>query len=273
MQHFAQFSSSDDEAEKKEGSSGLRDAAIGGLEGALGFAVTEPLVHKIQNSRLGKGFLGTKAGKVAVSAGTGALGTLAVGAGLNAVGGLLKKKSNPQLEDQYNTQTQYNYQGVHFADFALTAEQQATADSLNYLRQKDREGFQNAKNELGEAAKRNKKQIQNQLDAQTLNKTNEYIGYGLDPDNARAEALKNTQANRGNVVKTAQKNYNKNFVQPTSANQAAGNLGKIGNTAKRWGGKVAGLGGLAMTGMYVLPQIASLLPSGQKPQPEQEPPY
>lgn len=190
-----------------------------------------------------------------------------------AIGGLLKKKSNPQLEDQYNTQTQYNYQGVHFADFALTAEQQATADSLNYLRQKDREGFQNAKNELGEAAKRNKKQIQNRLDAQTLQKTNEYIGYGHHPDDARAEALKNTQASRSGIVKEAQKNYNKNFVQPTSANQAAGRLGKIGNTVGRWGKAAAPWVGGLTTAAYLAPTLLSMLPQKAQPEQQQEPPY
>lgn len=162
---------------------------------------------------------------------------------------------------------------AHFADFALTAEQQATAKSLNYLRQNDREGFQSAKNELGEAARKNKKQIQNNLDAQTLKKTNEYIGYGLHPDDARAEALKDSQANRGNVVKTAQKNYNKNFVQPTSANQAAGTLGKVVNTVGRWGKAAAPwVGGLA-TATYLAPTLLSMLPQGKQPQPEQEPPY
>jgi hypothetical protein len=167
---------------------------------------------------------------------------------------------------------QYSYQGVHFADFALTPEQQATAKSLNYLRQNDQEGFQTAKNELGNAAKKNKKQIQNNLAAQTLKKTNEYIGYGLHPDDARAEALKDTQANRANVVKTAQKNYNKNFVQPTSANQAAGTLGKIGNTVGRWGKAAAPWVGGLTTAAMVLPALGSLLPQRQ-PQPEQEPPY
>ena len=163
---------------------------------------------------------------------------------------------------------------AHFANFALTPEQQATANSLNYLRQNDREGFQSAKNELGEAAKRNKKQIQNRLDAQTLQKTNEYTGYGLHPDDARAEALKDSQANRGNVVKTAQKNYNKNFVQPTSANQTAGTLGKIGNTVGRWGKAAAPWVGGLTTAAYLAPSILGIFNSGQQQQSQnQEPPY
>jgi hypothetical protein len=159
----------------------------------------------------------------------------------------------------------------HFVNFALTAEQQATAKSLNYLRQNDQEGFQSAKNELGNAARKNKKQIQNNLDAQTLKKTNEYTGYGLHPDDARAEALKDSQANRANVVKTAQKNYNKNFVQPTSANQAAGTLGRVGNTVGRWGKAAAPWVGGLTTAAYLAPTLLSMMP--QKPQPEQEPPY
>lgn len=157
------------------------------------------------------------------------------------------------------------------ANFALSAEQKKTADSLNYLRQNDPEEF-NRVNQAGkQAARKNKQTIENRLSGQALNATNQNVAAGMSSEQARQMGVQQANQNRSSVVKDVNKNYNENFVKSTNANQAAGTRGKIANTAKRWGGKVAGLGGLAMTGMYVLPTIASMLP--QKPQPEQEPPY
>jgi hypothetical protein len=160
---------------------------------------------------------------------------------------------------------------AHFADFALTPEQQKTKESLNYLRQNDIEEF-NRVNAAGKvAAKKNTQSINNKVAGEQLRLTNQYITAGISPEEAQRRAAQQANQSRAGIAKTARQGYNQKFVNSTNANQAAGTLGKIGNTAKRWGGKVAGLGGLAMTGMYVLPQIASMLP--QKPQPEQEPPY
>lgn len=136
----------------------------------------------------------------------------------------------------------------HFANFALSEEQKRTADSLNYLRQNDPEEFNRVK-----AA------------GQAVRKRNQNVNVPIVQKQVAAGG------NASELYAQNRQNYNQAFVKGTNANQAAGTMGKIGNTAKRWGGKVAGLGGLAMTGMYVLPQIASMLP--QKPQSEQEPPY
>jgi hypothetical protein len=137
----------------------------------------------------------------------------------------------------------------HFANFALSPEQQKTADSLNYLRQNDPEEFNRVK-----AA------------GQAVRKRNQ---------NVNVPVIQKQVAAGGNAAELYaqnRQNYNQAFVKGTNANQAAGTMGKIGNTAKRWGGKVAGLGGAAVTASMLLPTVTGLF-NPQKPQPEQEPPY
>lgn len=178
MQHFSNFSS-DDGTEKKEGGSGLRDAAIGGL---------------------------------------------------------LKKKPKVE-EEQYNTQAQYSYQGIHFANFALG---DTELGSLN------RREYEKAK-QTGDWTKYKQMQAQqkqafdsNRMSAATQN----------------AQAA--TQAKRAAAAE---------------AKRVAG-LG-VGGKIKHYGGKALGvagkLGGAALTASYVLPSLMSLMP--QKPQSEEESPY
>jgi hypothetical protein len=136
----------------------------------------------------------------------------------------------------------------HFANFALSPEQQKTADSLNYLRQNDPEEFNRVK-----AA------------GQAVRKRNQNVNVPVIQKQVAAGG------NAADLYAQNRQNYNQAFVKGTNANQAAGTMGKIGNTAKRWGGKVAGLGGAAVTASMLLPTLGGLMP--QKPQPEQEPPY
>lgn len=250
MQHFASFNSSTDETEKKDGG-WARDAAIGGLEAGLGFAATDKIHHAIANNpKLASGFLGSKAGKVTLGVGTGAVGTLAVGAGLNAASGLLKKKPKPQ-EDQYNTQqpqAQYSNPCNHFADFvspnSLGTQTQAGKDA-QWLMKNDREGYEEYKRQGRAQA-----------------------------DKLRANPSLNA-ANEGLPTNQINKNINKTVVNNLATKSPVANvkgfLGKAKNTVGRYGKAAAGLGGAALTASYILPTLGGLIP--QKPQPEQEPPY
>ena len=180
MQHFSNFSS-DDGTEKKEGGSGLRDAAIGGL---------------------------------------------------------LKKKPKVE-EEQYNTQAQYSYQGIHFANFALG---DTELGSLN------RREYEKAK-QTGDWTKYKQMQAQ-QRQAFDSNRIN----------TATQNAQAATQAKRAAAAE---------------AKRVAG-LGVVGK-AKNYAGKALGaaapwVGGLT-TAAYLAPTLLSMLPQGKQPQPEQEPPY
>jgi hypothetical protein len=259
MQHFAQFSSSDDGAEKESKGSWARDAAIGGLEGGLAIHLTEPLVNRwtggiahgtenaVKQTLKQKLLAGGK--KTAIAAGVGGLSTLAVGAGLNAVGGLLKKKQ-PQPDDQYNTQqpaqqpaqqpqAQYSYQGVHFADFAPTPEQLQLA-ALN-------------KQKLAQ------------------------VGGDVTHPEYQAHLAKQKQAFDTNRLNTATQGAQAAIqAKQTAAAEAKRVAGLNGlGKARHYGGKALGtagkLGGVALTASYVLPSLMSLIP--QKPQPEQDHPY
>jgi len=136
----------------------------------------------------------------------------------------------------------------HFANFALSPEQQKTADSLGYLRQNDPEEFNRIKTAGQAVRKRN----------QNVNVPNvqKQVAAG---------------GNAADLYAQNRQNYNQAFVKGTNANQAAGRLGKLKNTAKRFGKIGAGLGGVALSASYILPALGGLIP--QKPQPEQEPPY
>ena len=250
MQHFAQFGQMPDGSTEKEGGGWARDAAIGGLEAGLGFAATDKLHHAIANNpKLAEGFLGSKAGKVAVGVGTGAIGTLAVGAGLNAIGGLLKKKPKPEADPNTQQQAQYSYQGNHFADFVSAnsfGTQSESGKDAQWLMKNDREGYEDYKKQ-GRAQS----------------------------DKLRANPNLNT-ANEGLPANQINKNINKTVVNNLATKSPVANvkgfLGKAKNTLGRYGKTAAGLGGVAMTSMYVLPMLGGLLPQGQQQQ-QQDAPY
>jgi hypothetical protein len=138
----------------------------------------------------------------------------------------------------------------HFANFELSPEQKRTADSLNYLRQNDPEEFNRVKT-AGQAVRKRNQNVNVPI-------IQKQVAAGGD---AKELFANNRQ------------NYNQPFTKATNANQAAGAMGKIGNTAKRWGGKVAGLGGAAVTASMLLPMASSLLPFGKGQTKEENQPY
>jgi hypothetical protein len=160
---------------------------------------------------------------------------------------------------------------AHFADFALTPEQQKTKESLNYLRQNDIEEF-NRVNAAGKvAAKKNTQSINNKVAGEQLRLTNQYITAGISPEQAQRKAAEQAQQSREGAAKTARQGYNQNYVKSTNANQAAGFLGRTGNKLKGVGKAIAPYAGAALTASYILPSVAGIF--APKPQPEQEPPY
>ena len=252
MQHIVNFNNNT--AEKEGGGSWARDAAIGGLEGGLAIHLTEPLInkwtggaaHAAENAvkpTIRKAFM-AGAKKTAIAAGVGGVSTLAVGAGLNALGNAMKKK--PQSEEEYSCR------GTHFVNFSY--------DSTTG------EGFGNSQKSYGTQSTTGK-------DAQWLMKNDpqayqEYKSQGrAQSDKLRANPNLNA-ANEGIPANQINKNINKTVVNNLGAKSPVANvkgfLGKVKNTAGRYGKSAAGLGGLAMTGMYVLPQIAAMLPQNQQ---------
>lgn len=259
MQHFSNFSS-DDGTEKESKGSWARDAAIGGLEGGLAIHLTEPLVNKwtggathgAENAakQTLKQQLISGGKKTAIAAGVGAVSTLAVGAGLNAIGGLLKKKPKPEADPTTQQQAQYSYQGNHFADFVSAnsfGTQSESGKDAQWLMKNDREGYEDYKKQ-GRAQS----------------------------DKLRANPNLNT-ANEGLPTNQINKNINKTVVNNLATKSPVANvkgfLGKAKNTLGRYGKTAAGLGGVAMTGMYVLPMLGGLLPQGQQQQQQQDAPY
>ena len=143
---------------------------------------------------------------------------------------------------------------VHFdsqeASFALTDAQKKTTESLNYLRQNDPEEFQRIKSAGAEIRGRNQ--------------------------NVNIPNIQKQVAAGGNASELYKKNkeaYQQRFVQGTNADQAAGRLGKLKNTAKRYGKVAGGIAGGLVTASMLLPTVASVLPFGKKQEQEEQPPY
>ena len=149
----------------------------------------------------------------------------------------------------------------HFANFAYnrtTGEgfgatknsfgtQSQTGKDAQWLMKNDREGYENYKRQAAEQSA----------------KLRENAAKGLNQNNQNLPQQQVTKNINQQVVK------NLNTQSPVA--EVKGFWGKAKNTAGRYGKAAAGLGGVAMTGMYVLPMLGGLLPQGQ--QPEQEPPY
>ena len=266
MQHFSNFSS-DDGTEKESKGSWARDAAIGGLEGGLAIHLTEPLVNKwtggathgAENAakQTLKQQLISGGKKTAIAAGVGAVSTLAVGAGLNAIGGLLKKKPKPEADPNTQQQAQYSYQGNHFADFAY--------DPVT------KTGFGATKNSFGTQGQTEL----GQLNRQKLAKVGDDVTHPEYQDHLKQQkqAFDNNRVNSATQGAQAATQAKRAAASEAKRFAGLGVLGKAKNYAGKAFGAIGGVGGL-MTASYLAPSILGIFNSGQQQQNQnQEPPY